>query len=568
MDVSLLIIGGLASIGYYLNRNDRDERETLNLRSRVPDSEIPTNYNTYENNNYTNIIADRQNRADRLNRQSKNPESTGIIPALYNLRNAKNSSKKKLLVLPPFGDNPKKSKKTANKLSRTKQNISPVSAAYRTKPEELGGFAKENFHNNMVPFFRGSQPKQDMRFETQSGNLERMTGVGDIMYKSKSERGTFHEIDRNDNVFTTPLITDISLDRTQAIVSHKKQGELLHQPINVAPSTSGKPGILGNEGFHPMYRPEERSVDELRSKAKPKLSLDTRERVPISRGTQNKGQSRPEFHQNNPPREHQTGLQYAVAKAAGITADRSRGDASIFVPINSRATTSHEYKGAAGGVNREQGYLSKDNHRNDATIRSQTSNSDYRGGAAANGNEQAQLYNTNPHRTTTKQTTQVEYAGNFGDNKDQGYRIANYDAQVTGRDTTHSGYTPIAHPTAHGEFTTRDNVYNIEINALKSLTSHQREPLQERASIAAGATQQGATQNFRSIRHLLKAEMPKFKNSQPMGKLDQRSCRPLNTSGTKDSKQFPTMNVGIQAQMAKNPYTLSDNGQQPRSTQK
>jgi hypothetical protein len=564
MDVSLLIISGLAGIGYYLNKNGKTSRDATQLMDSIPSSEIPNSYHVYENGNYTNVMNDRQRRADKLNQQSKDPENTRVIPALYNLKNLK-PTKKKLLVLPPFGGKQQLQNQDQKKLlTKSSESIAP--AVYNTQPEEMGGFGgiTENFHNNMVPFYSGSQPKQDMRMDTYGGQMERLTGVGDVMYSSKAAVTSFAELSKNPNVFTTPELSDSMRARTNMAVSNKKQGEFLQQPMNVAPSTSGKPGILGSEGFHPMYREQERTVDELRANSNPKQSLDITDRVHMATGTTPNGPSRPEFHQNNPHREHVVGLKYAVAGASGAKANALRANTDILFPNNSRSTTGvTEYYGTGGSLDTQQGYISKNTYSDTNTIRDQTGNVKYLG--PLGGAEQQTIYNTDPLHTTTKETISSSYTPNFGDNKGQGYKIVNQNDHSTGRETEHSSYLGPAQPTEHGAFISRDNVYNSEINALKSLTQHMREPTQVREKLVSGKESVGNYENFRSVRHVLNHAIPKFQNMQPSVKLDTDSKRGLNTQGSKDAS-IDTRNQNLSHdQLLTNPYVIDNMGLQPRS---
>lgn len=568
MDVSMLIISSLMGIGYYLNKNGRQRQNTITLRDNIPSSQMPNSYHIYEGNNYKNIIKDQQNRANNLNRKSQDPENTNIIPALYNLKNIKNS-KKKLLVLPPLGTKQNQNKIQIAKKQLSKPNIDPVTAVYKTKPEELGGFGgitRENFHNNMTPFFSGSQPKQDMRLDSNyGGQMERMTGVGNVMYKHKSETKSFHQMNKHHNVFTTPALSDSMRARTNMIVNHKKQGELLHQPINVAPSTSGVAGVLGDDGFHPMFRETERTVDDLRTASRPKQSMDIRERVPIAKGTLSNAPLRPEFHQNNPPREHLLNLQYSVPQSASVRADRHRSNTGVFVPPNARSTLGNTgYVGNHTGVNNQQGYITKNIYNDTNTIRSQNTGEKYIG--PVTGDQQHSVYDTTPQRRTIKETTQTSYVPNYGNDKGQGYRIVNQEAHVTARETTNSGYIPNAQPTTHGEFISRDNVYNSEINALKTLTEHMREPTQQREKLLSGKDSVNY-QNFRSIRHVLNEQIPQYKNNQPRGKIDSYSKRPINTAGRKNSTTNNRNNNIITEQLASNPYIQKDMGLQERSNE-
>jgi hypothetical protein len=570
MDISLIIISSLAGIGYYINRNGRTSRERTTLRNAVPVDQIPNSYHVYEDNNYTNILADRQRRADRLNVMSRDPETTNVIPALYNLKatSAKNT-KKKLLVLPPFGGSPvateQKPKKQLNRPS-----IDPVEAVYKTKPQEMGGFdgiTRENFHNNMVPFYSGTYPKQNMRTEAYGGKLERLTGVGDVMYNSKTEAPSFHQVSKNPNVFTTPALSDNMRARTNMLVDNKKQGEFLHQPINVAPSTSGKPGILGDEGFHPMYRERTSTVDDLRTGSNPKQSFDIRERVPISKGTLANGPLRPEFHQNNPLREHELDLKYSVAGASGAKAERFDTDYSLTAPLNARTTLGDtEYSGTLSGVNSQQGYISKNVYGDFNTIRAQQTDNEYI--APMDGPEQQQVYNSDPLQTTVKETTQSDYTPNAKDDMGKGYLLVNQEAHTTARETTNSGYTGGAGGgVINTEFVSRDNVYNSEINALKSLTEHMREPTQVREKLVSGKESVNY-QNFRSVRHVLNENIPKYQNSQPAGKLDTNYPRSLNTAGHKDSHANSRNQVlDIKDQLSSNPYIQTNMGLQPRGKQ-
>jgi hypothetical protein len=533
MEVSILILSGLAGIGYYLN-NERD-RENIILSNSAPVAQLPMNPAMYEKPDTKVSVL------DTLKPGKKNP--TGVPGKNYH------TVKKK--VLGSSQDGLKK-----NKRQVVSHTLDPVGAVYERVPEEMGGFAgisrnnevkrenyiPANFHNNMVPFFRGSSPKQDMRLDY--NHIDRVNG--NPRTKPKVERKSFHQISQNKQIITGTELPRGATDRMDKIVSHKNQGELLQQPINVAPSTSGYAGTLGHEGFHPWYRQQERTVDELRYGAKPKQSLDDRKRVPIAKGTYAKGTLRPEFHQNHPPREHalvdnvekfgnDSGFKYAVPRYAEGGETLVRPDTEVVTQPTTRTTLGDTfYVGTNTGVNREQGYITKNIFNDTNTERTQVGQVNYTG--HANNNNQSQVYNLIPQRPTARNTTDSAYTGSGGP----------------------TGLT--------GLYQNRDNVYNSEINALKTLTQWNRDPHQERSKLAAGVDKVHIDY-YRNIREDLHKDAGGWRMLQSNIREDTDSQRPINATERRGYKPNDYYQNLIETQGQSNPYVIKHVGLQPTAKQ-
>jgi hypothetical protein len=136
-------------------------------------------------------------------------------------------------------------------------------------------------HKNMVPFFKRSQTQNTKDFISQQ-TLETFTGQNPYFRQNGEKRevkAMFEPQPDVGNVYGSPNV-DL---REYFIPSYKKQGEKPFPEIRIRPGRLGDPNDLGigmgqttdaGDGFHPMLRVLDKTVDELR--VKPKISYEGR----------------------------------------------------------------------------------------------------------------------------------------------------------------------------------------------------------------------------------------------------------------------------------------------------
>jgi len=503
-------------LGYYLNKEGRQSRANLNLRETIDPTSQPSTYNIYDNYKIDKILENERQMGATLTEQSNDPANTRIIPPYYNQLGAE---KKRSSNQSHYGDKKKGKKLVLEKSPKLNlYNTDPVVRAYKQDKKEIGGF-EENFmnvgyHNNMVPFFRGSQPKQNMRDSTNEGVLERFSGMGPNLF-SKHEQNSLHKITKNPYVYGHPVESFDDRDRQGMNVSNKKQNELLIQPVYVGPDLSkeGRGGIKGNDGFHSMYRQREKTVDELRIKSKPKGVFDIHNHVTAPKHHVSQRPMDMEHRQYNAPREHEIGSYISAGPTSGSAHSTVRPN--MDVPINQRDSTNKEYFGSvgngltttrldpeqfllgsknahdrdwlggAGGSEDKRGYMNNPNFIPDATIREQN-HQEYSGVSSGNY-KRHQGFNYNPERTTIKETTHSERTGVLGSDYKKHQDFHYNPERTTMKETTHGEYFAPVATGEHGSFKCREDEYNAEVNALKEFTQHHREPNQVREKLSIGA---------------------------------------------------------------------------------
>ena len=81
--MDLVLIGGLAAAGYYINKDGKNKRRVIdgNIEENVRE---PISYNIYEGNNVEKVTKAVQKKADNVWEKSMNPIETNIIPADFN----------------------------------------------------------------------------------------------------------------------------------------------------------------------------------------------------------------------------------------------------------------------------------------------------------------------------------------------------------------------------------------------------------------------------------------------------------------------------------------------------
>lgn len=135
--------------------------------------------------------------------------------------------------------------------------------------------SQEDFvHNNMVPYF-GSRMRQNVNENANTNILENYTGIGKLQ-KNKCEAKAFGDVTK-DNIFGTPVQTDYYKERIE--MPKIRNNYLPFEQERVGPGlgqgfTSDPVG--GFQQLEAQNYAQEKCVDELRVKDKPKVTYEGR----------------------------------------------------------------------------------------------------------------------------------------------------------------------------------------------------------------------------------------------------------------------------------------------------
>jgi hypothetical protein len=272
MATPVYLIASLIGIGYYLNKDGREERVSIK-RKKVSKHDKPNSKEIYNSDTVKKARRQEQNMANKLWKKSKKPIETNIIPPMFNNRKSKQQrpavSIKKSSGVPI--------KQSQQKIIQKEKDIIPLSNVSNTqgwKPvvkresqhtQKRPGF----FHNNMEPFFGGSI-KQNMKPDLYRTKLEHFTGAQPSYKHKKEVKRLFKPVKQN--IFGNQVQKDRGLERYW--ISDKKPNEKPFEQIKVGPGVGLKVNEKSKHGFHDSYRPKYKTVDELR--VKPKVSYKGR----------------------------------------------------------------------------------------------------------------------------------------------------------------------------------------------------------------------------------------------------------------------------------------------------
>ena len=272
MATPVYLIASLIGIGYYLNKDGREERISIK-RKKVSKHDKPNSKEIYNSDTVKKARRQEQNMANKLWKKSKKPIETNIIPPMFNNRKSKQQrpavSIKKSSGVPI--------KQSQQKIIQKEKDIIPLSNVSNTqgwKPvvkresqhtQKRPGF----FHNNMEPFFGGSI-KQNMKPDLYRTKLEHFTGAQPSYKHKKEVKRLFKPVKQN--IFGNQVQKDRGLERYW--ISDKKPNEKPFEQIKVGPGVGLKVNEKSKHGFHDSYRPKYKTVDELR--VKPKVSYKGR----------------------------------------------------------------------------------------------------------------------------------------------------------------------------------------------------------------------------------------------------------------------------------------------------
>lgn len=226
------------------------------------------------------------------------------------------------------------------------------------------------FHNNMVPHF-GSHVRQNVthdhtaKLESFTGNIPESSQFRMVHKKELERDSMFAPSSGFTYPYGTPNIGGYGRDRY--ITSELKTNLLPTEQTRVGPGLNQKDQTVSSDGFHPVFRPSQYSVDDTRIASNPKLTYRGR----VIRGTEeatgrrgftgNVYKHNPDrFYVNNPDRYFTT----AVAGSLKPKMETKESFITSFGPT-SRQQTSTEYAGSQAAVDskRETSYEYAYNHQ-------------------------------------------------------------------------------------------------------------------------------------------------------------------------------------------------------------
>lgn len=158
----------------------------------------------------------------------------------------------------------------------------------------LTGLPKDNYHNNMVPFF-GAKVTQNVNVDSSTSNhlIEKFTGSGDIPNRHKQEIEPMFEL-RRENTFGTPNTPD-ELRLERYVQSNMKTNILPAPQYRVQP-------LRGLKKIRPRFY----DIDQLRVSTNPQITYAGRIQAPPRQEVQNRGLQAPVI-KNRPPKWHNYG---------------------------------------------------------------------------------------------------------------------------------------------------------------------------------------------------------------------------------------------------------------------
>ncbi len=599
MDLSVLLLGGMAGIGYYLNRQGRQVRHQNVLRTTVSADMHPNTYHVYEDNRLPHVRKQEEEQLKLLNDQSRFPAETRVIPKYYNTfkKNDSSPSQTGTGLIPELLSKEEILSKSLQKPTQLPE-LNPARRAYERQPQEFGNFPTENFmnvgfHTNMVPHTK----RRDVEnFGDISGSLfETTAAYGDNIITHKQDVPSFHKVTPQFNVHGTPFYGDDQQNRAKMGASFKKQGERLFEPLQTAPSTTlaGRGGIAGDEGYHPMYRPTDYlSVDQMRAINNPKITYNIDGLEGGAKSFVSAGPTVMEERKYHPEREHTLNFNHTVGgHTSQNTGMQERPESYPSVKNNARTTQSQQqywgpavanktddrlvpekfmlggkfeedtngYRGPASAEEKHTYARDKD-YQLYTTIKEQTT--DEYSGIVGSDRKQSKWYNKTPERTTIKEQTHEEYSGIVGSDRKQTKWYDMTPERNTQRVSTDASYFGTAAPGESDAHICRENQYNAEINALKEATSAAWIPNTEYNKIEASRF--GSKGGVMSRQGMISREDPKMMhgvhvNVQQQNRNDTQ-CRVMPTQGKSSlrgsDKSFKQrdFDIGQLGQLDDNPY--------------
>ena len=321
--MDLVLIGGLAAAGYYINKDGKNKRRVIDadLEENVRE---PISYNIYEGNNVEKVTKAVQKKADNVWEKSMNPIETNIIPADFNAG----------YWASPFEDRPATDR---IETKRGSGDVEPMANMVQNQPGDMT-------HNNMVPFFGGTI-KQNTDIGQNSKTLDLFTGSQNLR-PPKQEVENMFEPEQNVH-FVNGVVEE--RDVTRFVPSITQEGIRPFQPINVGRGLNQGATSTPTGGFHDTYRPPQRTVDELRAATNPKQTYAGRLLPAKNIGTY-RGKVG-DVAQNRPARFYKQTQDMLLKTTGAVTKQKQRP--KVVLKYTNRKT-SKPYSGIAGPARKKK----------------------------------------------------------------------------------------------------------------------------------------------------------------------------------------------------------------------
>lgn len=312
MDLTGLIVIGIATLGYKLNQGTKTLRHQDSVRQTISENEKPSVDNVYKSTHYKKTKDMEQAMADKNYKLSQDPMSNNIIPPNFNNINFEDTVQKtnsrqmntntilpgvvqktgeqlderktRVFDGPMFGNTLVSSKGVPiqavdsvsglNDILGKDSNTLTLFNTATTTPEivktptiegfdSLTGLPMEQHHQNMVPFF-GAKVTQNTKDDKNRMVLDNFTGSWDKSIKhQKKEIPNMFKPTPNNNVFGNSAYTE-SVDPDRFVISKLKTNLLPTPQVRVQPIPSD------------AIRPKFKSIDTLRSKSNQKETFEGR----------------------------------------------------------------------------------------------------------------------------------------------------------------------------------------------------------------------------------------------------------------------------------------------------
>ena len=296
-----LLIGAIAGLGYYLNKDKRVKRNQLENENIVSPNELPSSDNIYSSRHLDQVQGEVFKKATQNYKDAETPMKTGIVNGDTLLINKKNYYKEQSIV------QNEKNIKDDSQLSTTKFPLSSSSVIdnsfnllNKDDVEQFGILKKNSVrnnmgqsqpqftkvhskgnetifktiknglygkgvnvyegHNNMEPFF-GSSVKQNLNENANETRMGHFTGSDSTFRHKKESKMLFKPVKQN--IYGQ---NNIERDTSRYNASiYTKTSQLPFEQIRVGPGlNTGADKLTSNIGFHDSYRPKQKTVDDLR----------------------------------------------------------------------------------------------------------------------------------------------------------------------------------------------------------------------------------------------------------------------------------------------------------------
>ena len=638
--MEVLIIAGIASLGYYLNKDQRQKNNKLiDNNIIVPENQKPSGDNIYSSRHLEKSHEKEFALATQNYKKSENPLKTGIINAdtfkkrqdnkyeegidiIQEEEEIKKTINKNTTKFPSSSEsviNNSKNLLASNEVEdfgilnyNEKRNIMPnptfeiipdnENVIFKTvKNSKFGKGVNvyETGHNNMEPFF-GSSVKQNMDNNVNKTLLEKFTGT-DVIYRHKKETKMFFKPEKNTEVFGQK----IQRDDTRYIPSVAKNNILPFEQIKVGRGLNKSADKLStNVGFHDMYRPTEKNVDQLR--VKPKLTYKARisgeKHFVANRGMESKvisNKAVDRYLTNFDPntKEGFENIRYRplVPNKSQVLKTTHLGKEQVVLKNVERNKYTEAIDKFKGIIKKGFGLQSSLNDDARTTIKQQTevNKNPY---TNPNGERRQQVnpydeakttikeqYEEHKHKymnpnkevkdstmkpfddakNTIKQQTENNKHSHINPNGPEEQQMKPFDdAKTTIKEQTENRTynAPKGSSETFGQQSNRYNYYNAEINALKEQTIHRRAPVSQGAKVGPEKKQYNVMENFRKVQHNTYEHQKRLAPTAPKtNSIKQIGNFTRNKQMYSNNQDCDRLNPVYVEQFKKNPYSQSLN---------